>query len=177
MSKHEIKIVTWNVNSIEQKLIISKLQIFLEIHKIDIELINEIILLNNLILELGDTKYITIYPQNTIRDGSAVIIKESIVYYEETQYQTDMQATTISIKDRNFSLVVSAAYSSRRHNLKKKHYLDFLRSLEEKFIAEEDLNAKNTYWRARLTTIKGRELLSVMQEHECNNYSTDKPIY
>jgi len=57
MSKHEIKIVTWNVNSIEQKLIISKLQIFLEIHKIDIELINEIILLNNLILELGDTKY------------------------------------------------------------------------------------------------------------------------
>ena len=50
-----------------------------------------------------------------------------------------VQATTVSIKIRNFSLAVRAAYSFPRHNLKKEHYLDFLKSLEEKFIAK-DLN-------------------------------------
>jgi hypothetical protein len=38
-----------------------------------------------------------------------------------------------------------------------------------------DFNAKNTHWGSRLTTAKGTELLSAIQETKCEAMSTGKP--
>ena len=40
-----------------------------------------------------------------------------------------------------------------------------------------DFNAKNTHWGSRLTTTKGRELLSAIQETRCEAMFTGKPTY
>jgi hypothetical protein len=40
-----------------------------------------------------------------------------------------------------------------------------------------DFNAKNTHWRSRLTTTKGRELLRAIQETRYEAMSTGKPTY
>jgi len=40
-----------------------------------------------------------------------------------------------------------------------------------------DFNAKNIHWGSWLTTTKGRELLTAIQETRCETMSTGKPTY
>jgi len=96
-------------------------------------------------LKLKGIRHCTIHSQNIARRGSAVVIKNSISYYEEEKYETEeIQATTIMVKTKKYILTVSATYCPLRHNLKKMDYLRYLQSLGEKFIIGGDYNAKNS---------------------------------
>ena len=122
--------------------------------------------------------YHTVHPQNTARGGSAVIIRDNLIHYEEASYRTDaIQATVVNVKTSRYNFNVCSAYFPPRNNLKKIHYLEFLKSLGEKFIVGGDFNTKNKYWGSRLTTVKGKEMLSALKDYGCECHSTGKPTY
>jgi hypothetical protein len=55
------------------------------------------------------------------------------------------------------------AHPLPKHPLKKYEYLEFLGDLGKRFIVGGYFNAKNTHWGSRLTTTKGREILTAIQ--------------
>lgn len=122
--------------------------------------------------------YHTIHPDNSAKGGSAVIVKENITHFEEEKYQTEeIQATSIQVQTKNYYIVITGLYCPPKHLLKKNQYIDFLKRLGKRFILGGDFNAKNIYWGSRLTTTKGKELLSAIREHGCEPLSTGKPTY
>src|SRR6187551_776723 len=102
-----------------------ELQMFLGSQNIDVGLISETHLTNQSYVKLRGYKiYHTVHPLNNARGGSAVVIKENIVHYEEEQYQTDaIQATAGNIKTGKYNFVACAVYCPPSFNLKKEHYL------------------------------------------------------
>ena len=122
--------------------------------------------------------YHTIHPANTARGGSCVIIRENIKHYEELDYSTEMiQAATVRIQTKRIKCAVSAIYSPPRHNIKYEDYKTFLNTLGENFILGGDFNAKHTHWGSRLTTAKGKELLTAGSELKCEFLSSGTPSY
>lgn len=107
-----------------------------------------------------------------------MIIKENIEHSELAPYELEIfQTSAVNIRIGGHKITVCAAYFPPRNNLKKEHYLDFLRNLGDKFVVGGDFNAKNTYWGSRLTTSKGKELLAAITEIGCNCHSTGKLTY
>lgn len=68
------------------------------------------------------------------------------------------------------SIIFSAIYLRPKHTIHQQNSSFFFHSLGNFFIAGGDYIAKNTCWRSRLTTTRGREL-------NLNAMSTDKPTY
>lgn len=169
--------MAWNANGLLQHQ--QELQAVLDIEKVDVCLISETHFTRQSFIKFRGYKvYHTIHPENTAKGGSAVIIKENIQHYEEAKYDTEeIQATAVSIKTRNYSIVVAGIYCPPKHSLKKENYLEFLKQLGRRFIVGGDFNAKNTHWGSRLTTTKGRELLSAIKNLGCETLSTGKPTY
>jgi len=74
-------------------------------------------------------------------------------------------------------ITVTAVYSPPKHNIKTTEYEQFFQTLGHRFIAGGDYNAKNTYWGARTTTTKGRELHNAMRKHNLQHLSSCQPTY
>ena len=64
-----------------------------------------------------------------------------------------------------------------RHNLRTEHFEEFFQTLGPCFLAGADFNSKNTLWRSRLTTTKGRELAKVIQAQNYSYLLTGSPTY
>lgn len=172
-----IKILSWNANGLLQKQY--ELQAVLDTNNIDICLISETHFNKQSFIKLKGYKiYHTTHPSNTSRGGSAVIIKENIKHHEDSKYQTnEIQATVIQVHTKTYTINVAGIYCPPRHSLRKEEYIKFLQSLGKRFIVGGDFNAKNLIWGSRLTSPKGKELLSAIQEIGCDFISTGKPTY
>jgi len=106
----------------------------------------------------GYRVYHSIHPGNSARGGSAVIIKENIIHYEEEKYEKEeIQATMVRIKMKNYFITVTGLYCPPRHSLKKNQYMELLKRLGKIYIVGGAFNAKNTFWGSRLTTSKDKK--------------------
>lgn len=171
------KIMEWNANGLLQHQ--QELQAILDINDLDACLISETHFTNQSYIKFRNYKiYHTNHPDNAARGGSAIIIKNNILHYEEIKYNTrEIQATAVSVSIRHSQITLVATYCPPRYSLKKNQYIDFLSKQGNKFIIGGDFNAKNTYWGSRLTTTKGKELLEAIKEYKCEALSTGKPTY
>jgi exonuclease III len=78
----------WNVNGLLQKR--QELQLFLDEQKIDMCLLAETHLANKSYAKIkGYQVYHMVHPQNTIRGGSVVLIKDNMTDHEEAKYALD----------------------------------------------------------------------------------------
>lgn len=172
-----IKILTWNSNGLQQHHL--ELEAILNIRNIDVCLISETHFTKQSLIKFKGYKiYHTIHPDNSARGGSAVIIKENILHYEEIKYQTEeIQATAVNIQTYDFPVVVAAIYSPPRHSIKKDQYINFFKNMGNTFIVGGDYNAKNEIWGSRLTSPKGKQLFEAIKELKCDFISTGKPTY
>ena len=177
MAARDLRIVCWNADGLLQRQ--DELKYYLEHEKIDICLISETHFNNQSYLKLNGYKvYHTVHPNNNGWGGSAILIKQNIIHYEDIKYQTQgIQASTIVVKCQHTDITVSAIYCPPRNNLKKCDYLAFMKQLGETFVIGGDFNAKHTHWGSRLTLTRGRELLEAALEMKCNFHSTGKPTY
>lgn len=124
------------------------------------------------------TTYFTNHPDNTAHAGTAIIIKNTIKHVELPKYvQHSLQATIIKVYMRTYDLAVAAVYCPPRYNLKKENFKDFFETLGNKFIAGGDYNSKHILYGSRLTTTKGKELMSLIQENNYHALSTGTPTY
>lgn len=173
-----LKILSWNANGLLQHQ--QELQAVLEIENIDICLISETHFTKQSYIKFrGYRVYHTIHPENSAKGGSAIIVKENIIHFEEEKFETEeIQATSIQVQtSKNYHIMITGLYCPPKHSLKKDQYIHFLKRLGKRFILGGDFNAKNTYWGSRLTTTKGKELLNAITEYECEPLSTGKPTY
>jgi len=70
------------------------------------------------------------YPDSKAYGGTAFIIRSNIKQYEIGKFQTEfLQATSIAVEDRSSCITISAIYSSPKHTIKKKQYINFLKCL------------------------------------------------
>ena len=155
------------------------MEVFLNIQNIDVCLISETHLTRHTIIKCkGFKTYHTPHPDNQARGGSAILIKESIVHYEQQPIQQDkMQLTHISVVSMKQLLNIGAVYCPPRHNLNDDDFVELLNHLGERFILGGDYNAKHVSFGCRLTTTKGRNLKKAITRTGCTYYSSGKPTY
>jgi hypothetical protein len=172
-----LRVLECNVNGLLQNP--QELQLFLDERKINVCLLAETHLTNKSYIKIeGYQVYHTVHPQNIARGGSAVLVKDSMIHHEEAKYATDKtQATVVTVEMKQQAITFAEAYCPPRYNFKKTNYLNFLRSLGERFMVGGDYNPKNTHWGSRLTTLKIKELYSAIKEHGYEYHSTSKPTY
>lgn len=173
----QLKIIEWNANGLLHHK--QELQVVLETEKIDVCLIAETHFTRESYIKFRGYKfYHTIHPENTAKGGSAVIIKESILHYQETGYQSEeIQATTVHVKTKTYGVNITAIYCPPKHAIKKEQYVDFLEKQGHRFVVGGDFNAKHTHWGSRLITTKGKQLLESCSQLKCVTISTGKPTY
>jgi hypothetical protein len=177
MTVQLLQLGVWNANGLSQHL--QELKIFLHSKKIDVMLISEAHITNRTHLKIPNYDiYTTQHPDGTAHAGTAIIIKHNIKYIVREEYNKEnIQATTLTIKERTGDLTISAIYCPPKHNNICEDYEALFRTLGTKFIVAGDFNAKHTDWGSRITTTKGRELLQAMRNNNLNYLSTGKPTY
>lgn len=85
------------------------------------------------------------HPDKTAHGGSAILIKENIRHHEIGPYcSEETQATNIVVDDWRGQIVISAIYSPPKHNISKDKYINFFSTLDNRFVAGGDYNAKHT---------------------------------
>ena len=122
--------------------------------------------------------YDTKHPDGKAHGGSAIIIKKRLQHHELEHYQTNyIQATNICLDEWSGKYVISAVYSPPKFNIKKEQYIDYFKTLGNKFFAGGDFNAKHIKWGSRLTTTKGKALNEAIESCKLDFLSTGKPTY
>lgn len=172
-----LKIAIWNANGLIQHT--EEIKTFLKNYKLDILLISETHFTNKSYLKIHNyTVYDTKHPDGKAHGGSAIIIKSSIRHYELQKFSKEhIQATSIVVEDWTGPLTISALYSPPKHSITKTQYLEYYKTLGNRFIAGGDYNAKHTHWGSRTITYKGRQLLLAMEEYKLRHISTGQPTY
>jgi hypothetical protein len=122
--------------------------------------------------------YHTNYPAETARDGSAIIIKNSIQHNLQNGYSSDyLQAATVSVVDSVGPLTISAVYFPPKSIVTQEQIDTYYNSLGQRFIAVGDYNAKHTTWGSRLITPRGRVVYKTMERIHLRHLSTGEPTY
>ncbi|CAH2097816.1 unnamed protein product [Euphydryas editha] len=106
----KLKIATWNINGLSPNK--SEVDILLKIHDLDILLISETHFTNSNHVNISNYNiYTTNHPDGTAHGGTAVVIRSSIEHYELPQFKTEhIQATSVSVQDKNGNFNVSSVY-------------------------------------------------------------------
>ena len=172
-----LHIMEWNAKGLMQHR--HELQTILHTENIDICLISETHFIKESYIRIKNySTYLCNHPANTVRGGSAVIIKNNIKHHEEEKYATYyIQAATVTIETTKQKLNVSAIYCPPRYNIQVSEYNDLFNRLDSRFIIGGDFNTKHTHWGSRLITPKGRELFKAAADYGCEFISTGKPTY
>lgn len=173
----QLKIMAWNANGlIKHKQI---LELVLKEKNIDICLISETHFTQESQIEFsGYTVYHTTHPANSARGGSAIVIKNSIVHYEEEKLSSfEFQATTVTVKTAETYVSITSLYSPPVRTIASCQYKSLIQKHKHKFIMGGDFNAKHSYWGSRTTSTKGRELFKAARMTGCDFISTGKPTY
>jgi exonuclease III len=77
-----------------------------------------------------------IFHTRTARDGTAIIIKNSIKHHQLNNYSQDfLQATSVSVKDSSLSVNNFGCLSSTQTYRKQEQREDFYNTLRHRFIA------------------------------------------
>ena len=109
-----------------------------------------------------------------IRDS----IRSALQHYPVEPFITNkIQSAMMKLQLSCRPVTIAAVYSPPHLNIVSDDYEELLTSLEQQFLIAGDWNAKNTVWRSRLTTPKGRHLLKVIQHHNMNYIATGEPTY
>jgi hypothetical protein len=74
-------------------------------------------------------------------------------------------------------MVTAAVYSPPKHSFSAEEYDHFSSQLGTHCLVAGDWNAKNTAWGSHLTTVKGRNLLQVIQQNNLKHLSIGEPTY
>jgi len=83
--------------------------------------------------------------------GGVALIRCNIKHYEIGKLQTEyLKAISIVIEDRSGRITISVTYSPSKHIIKKEQYINFFKTLGNRFIAAGDYNAKYMHWESRL---------------------------
>jgi len=160
-----LRIAVWNANGLNQRT--QEINLFLRTYNIDVLLVSE--------THVTDRSHINIphyaiyhipHPDKKADGGTAAIVRRNLKHHLATAYsEENIQATSIVLEDQMGEVTVTAFYNRPKHNIKTIEYEQFFRTLGHRFIAGGDYNAKNTYWGARTTKTKGRELHNAMRKH------------
>lgn len=172
-----LRIALHNINGLS--LHSEELKSFLVNQNIDIMLISETHFTTKNYLKIPKYNiYNTNHPSGRAHGGTAVIIKTSIKHHELKKYAKEqIQATNISVEELNQHIIFSAVYCPPKHKIKEYEFLDFFRTLGNRFIAGGDYNSKHTHWGSRIINPRGRQLLKATQEQHCQYLSTGQPTY
>lgn len=175
--KNTLKIMAWNSNGLLKHQ--NELQAVLDTENIDVCLVSETHFTKQSFVKFrGYMVYNSLHPDNSARGGSAVIIKDNISHYVQCKYEEqDIQAVAVSVKTKYCHVSIAAIYCPPRHMIRKERYLHLFELLGKRFILGGDFNAKHTHWGSRLTTTKGRQLLSAVKDTHSEVMSTGKPTY
>lgn len=172
-----LRIGNWNANGLLKHL--SELELFLKHQKIDVCLISETHFTKHSFVNIrGFVCYHSPHPANKARGGSAVLIKDNILHWEEPAVEEEMmQVTTVSIQSKKKLLKISAIYCPPRHSPSKDDFKSLFKTLGSCFVIGGDYNAKHTHWGSRLITTKGKELYHAGLEYKCTFLSSGSPTY
>jgi len=119
------------------------------------------------------------YLDSKVYEGTALIIRSNIKHYKINKFQTEfLQVTSsnsrlIAVEDRSGCITISATYSPPKHTIKKEQYINFFKTLGNRFITAGDYNAK--HWGSRLTLSKGHELLKAIKVMNLATLSIGEP--
>lgn len=174
-----IKIVVWNANGLALRSL--ELKTFILNNNIDIILISETHYTQKNFLKIPQYSiYNTNHPDGKAHGGTAIIIKNNIKHYVNEPYNYDyIQATNVTVEDKNGPIVFSAIYCPPKFSINKEKYIKFFDSLGHRFFAGGDYNAKHPWWGSRSITPnpKGANLYLVMQIKDLIPISTGEPTY
>ena len=172
-----MRIAQWNANGLQQHK--EEVKLFLNQNLIDILLLSETHFTSkNHFTIPGYDLCCTNHPDGTAHGGTAILLKNTIAYYEQLQYaKPEIQATSVRVKGPLREITITAVYCPPRHNLKAEHFEAFFQTLGPCFLAGGDFNSKHTLWGSRLSTTKGRELAKVIQAQNFSYLSTGTPTY
>lgn len=172
-----LRIAIWNANGLSNH--IREIEVFLNMHYIDIILISETHFTSRSYFNINGYDMIsTNHPDNKAHAGSCILIKNSLKYDILSPVQESyLQATNIKIKSNNGDCVVSSIYFPPRHRVELGHYEQFFKSLGNKFIVGGDYNAKHPWWGSRLPNPKGNELYKCVRKNHYKTLSTGTPTY
>ncbi|CAH2106652.1 unnamed protein product [Euphydryas editha] len=122
--------------------------------------------------------YTTNHPDGTAHGGTAVVIRSSIEHYELPQLKTEhIQATSVSVQDKNGNFNVSSVYCPPKHKITEYQFTGYIDTLGPRFIAGGDWNAKHVHWGSRLITSRGRELKKTVDKNYLTTISTSEPTH
>lgn len=132
----------------------------LNIHGIDILLISETHFTANSQIKIRDFDiYTTNHPDGTAHGGTAIIIRSSIKHHEHSKYRSEqIQATTVTIYDKNGDFNVSSVYCPPKYKLTEETLTTYFQTLGPRFIAGGDWNSKHSHWGSRLNTTRAQEM-------------------
>jgi hypothetical protein len=81
------------------------------------------------------------------------------------------------VEDTLGLLTVSAVYLPPKHTVKQEQLEDYYNTLEHRFIAGGDYNAKHADWGSRLITTRGRKVFNTIVRNNLKYLSTGEPTY
>jgi hypothetical protein len=97
------------------------------------------------------------------------------MHYELPFYKEHIKATNIVVGDWTRPLTITAVYKPPRHNASTEMFKNFFQALRHRFMAGADYNAKNAYWRARITHLQVIQLMAAVNELHLDRHTTGEP--
>jgi exonuclease III len=131
-----LRIAQWNANGLQQHK--EEVKLFLKQNLIDILLVSEThFTYKNHYSIPGYDFCFTCHPDGTAHGGTAIIIKNTIEYYERPKYaEAAIQVTSVTVSGLIHKITIAAVYCPPRHNLKEEHFEAFFQTLGPRFLAE-----------------------------------------
>ena len=147
-----MKIAQWNANGLQQHK--EEVKLSLKQNLIDILLVSETHFTHKSHFSIpGYDICYTCHPDGTAHEGSAIIIKSKLDYYEQPKYtEATIQATSVSVTGFFHKITIAAVYCPPRHNRKEEKFAAFFQTLGPRFLAGGNFNSKHTLWGSRLIT-------------------------
>lgn len=172
-----LRIATWNINGLAPNKL--ELELLISNHKLDVVLISEAHCTEKSNIKIKDCNtYITHHPDGTGHAGTAIIIRKHIKHHLLPEYKTNhIQATKIAVESKCGTFNLAAVYCPPKHAIDNIKFTTFFSTLEGRFVAGGDWNAKHTFWGSRLTTTRGRQLKASIDENNLYSISTGEPTY
>jgi hypothetical protein len=173
-----LTIIIWNCNGVIQRK--HELEMFLHDNRIDIALISETHLTQRHYFFISGYKvYRADHPDGTGHAGAAILIKMSIVHHVlPLDPTTDVvQAAAVSLKVNGTQISIAAIYCPPRFRNTSVELQNLFSQLGPRFVTGGDFNAKHPRWGSRLSNPRGRQLLNVILDSNCDIHSQSHPTF
>lgn len=173
----DIRIALWNANGISEKRV--EIEFYLNYYKIDLLLLSETHCTDLTHTFIRGYTFIGVnHPSGRARGGSGILIKHNI-HYEPAKNicAPNMQMTSIKLITNTNKITVAAIYCPPNTAIDRTNYTVAFNQLCPPFIVGGDYNSKHTWFGSRLSTRRGRELLSCIQGNGFDILSTGSPTF